>query len=130
MIEPISPKAKHSTNVLISSLGESPAVVTETVDALEREEHIRIHYVVTIGTNAYEVRESQRVLQEEFDQFDGGRVGYYPVQIVARDWLTRLPPSRLAWHRASSAASIREAGVMPCWGIAVATPALMVTWSV
>ena len=38
-------------NVLISSLGESPAVVTETVDALEREERIKFERVVTIGTN-------------------------------------------------------------------------------
>jgi CRISPR-associated protein Csx14 len=72
-------------NVLISSLGESPAVVTETVDALEREEGIRIDRVVTIGTSEWSVDLSQEALREEFARFDGGRITYLPMQIEARD---------------------------------------------
>lgn len=75
-------------NILISSLGESPAVVTETVDVLEREERIKIQRVVTIGTSQHEVQESQRVLHEEFNRFDGGRIAYIPCGIESQDLLT------------------------------------------
>lgn len=75
-------------NVLISSLGESPAVVTETVDALEREERIQIHQVVTVGTSEWSVRLSQDVLQDEFHQFDNGRIVCIPCQINAADLLS------------------------------------------
>lgn len=75
-------------NVLISSLGQSPAVVTETVDALEREEHIQIEQVITIGTSEWEVELSQEALREEFTQFYGGRIHYIPDQIEAKDLLT------------------------------------------
>ncbi|HXH13088.1 MAG TPA: CRISPR-associated ring nuclease [Alphaproteobacteria bacterium] len=74
-------------NVLISSLGESPAVITETVDAVEREEHIRIDRVVTIGTREWSVELSQEALQEEFMCFEGGRITYLPLQIEGRDLL-------------------------------------------
>jgi len=72
-------------NVLISSLGETPAVVTETVDALEQEEHVQIKQVVTIGTNGYWVDRSREVLREEFREFEGARIGYIPDQIEAQD---------------------------------------------
>lgn len=74
-------------NVLLSSLGESPAVVTETVDALEREEHIRIDRVVTIRTSEWSVELSQEALQEEFMCFEGGRITYLPMQVKAADLL-------------------------------------------
>jgi CRISPR-associated protein Csx14 len=75
-------------NILISSLGESPAVVTETVDAIEREERIKIQQVITVGTSEWSVQLSQEALQEEFRQFDGGRVNYIGIQIAAHDLLT------------------------------------------
>lgn len=79
-------------NVLISSLGESPAVVTETVDAVEREEHIKIDQVVTIGTTKWEVELSQDVLREEFNRFDGGRIAYISDQIAGEDLLSEVSP--------------------------------------
>lgn len=75
-------------NVLISSLGESPAVVTETVDALEREERIKINQVITVGTNEWSVQLSQEVLKEEFHRFDGGRIHYIPDGISGQELLT------------------------------------------
>jgi hypothetical protein len=55
-------------NVLISSLGESPAVVTETVDALCREEGKEIDLVITVGTSERTVDLSQQALREEFQR--------------------------------------------------------------
>ena len=75
-------------NILISSLGESPATVTETVDAIEREERNQIHQVITIGTSEWLVQLSQDVLYEEFAQFDGGRITYIPDGIESQDLLT------------------------------------------
>ncbi len=75
-------------NILISSLGESPAVVTETVDALEREERMKIQQVVTVGTSEWSVQLSQDALKAEFAQFDGGRIVYIPAWIEAQDLLT------------------------------------------
>jgi CRISPR-associated Csx14 family protein len=75
-------------NILISSLGESPAVVTETVDAIEREERINIQRVITVGTSEWSVELSQEALREEFLQFDGGRIAYIPQVIEAKDLLT------------------------------------------
>ncbi len=75
-------------NVLISSLGESPAVVTETVDALEREEKIEIDQVITIGTSEWSVDLSQDVLRQEFKCFQGAQIAYIPNQISAKDLLS------------------------------------------
>jgi CRISPR-associated Csx14 family protein len=75
-------------NVLISSLGESPAVVTETVDALECDERLKIDCVVAIGTSEWSVELSQDALREEFLQFDGGRITYIGIQTAARDLLS------------------------------------------
>lgn len=72
-------------NVLLSSLGETPAVVTETMDALEREERIKIDLVITVGTSEWTVQLSQVALQEEF-----GRLGisYIPDQVTPQELLT------------------------------------------
>jgi CRISPR-associated Csx14 family protein len=75
-------------NILISSLGESPAVVTETVDAIEREERIKIQQVITVGTSEWSVQLSQEALREEFHQFEEGRITYIPDGIQAQDLLT------------------------------------------
>lgn len=72
-------------NVLISSLGESPAVVTETVDALKREENIEIHCVITVSTNEWTVQLSQDVLMEEFNRLG---IRYYPYQMDSKELLT------------------------------------------
>jgi len=89
-------------NVLVSSLGESPAVVTETVDALEREEGVKIDYVVTVGTSASKVGEASRILWKEFAGFEGGRVTYIHDQIEAEDLLTEEDHleylSKIAFH--------------------------------
>jgi hypothetical protein len=71
-------------NVLISSLGESPAVVTETVDALERGERIQIDQVVTIGTSDWAVELSKEALQEEFRHFDHGRIPIFLFKLTHR----------------------------------------------
>ena len=75
-------------NVLISSLGESPAVVTETVDALEREERIQIDQVVTIGTSDWAVDLSRQALEEEFARSEGRRVHYFPDRVEVQELLT------------------------------------------
>lgn len=75
-------------NVLISSLGESPAVVTETVDVLEREEGVRIDLVVTVGTSEWSVDLSQQALQEEFAHSEGRRIDYIPDRIEAQELLS------------------------------------------
>jgi CRISPR-associated Csx14 family protein len=75
-------------NVLISSLGESPAVVTETVDALEREERVQIDQVVTIGTSDWAVDLSRQALEEEFARSEGRRVHYVPDRVEAQELLT------------------------------------------
>jgi CRISPR-associated protein Csx14 len=74
----------HQT-VLISSLGESPAVVTEAIDKLEQEERIKFTQVVTLGTNEYEVRRSANVLYEHIPAYYGSRVTYYHEAISAND---------------------------------------------
>lgn len=65
-------------SILISSLGESPAVVTETIDALRREEGIELDEVITIGTRDVDSRQSsdflERVLREDYH----GRIHYIP----------------------------------------------------
>jgi CRISPR-associated protein Csx14 len=71
--------------VLISSLGESPAVVTEAVDKLEQEENIQFNQVVTLGTSKYEVRQSAEVLSEHIPAHYGGRITYIPNYIEATD---------------------------------------------
>jgi len=70
--------------VLISSLGESPAVVTETVDALERE-GVEIGLVVTIGTSDWKVELSEDVLSNEFKNYYGEQISYYPYRTKAQD---------------------------------------------
>jgi CRISPR-associated Csx14 family protein len=72
-------------NVLISSLGESPAVITETVDALEREERIHIDQVITIGTSEWTVWLSQDVLREEFAHL---RITYMNDGVKAQELIT------------------------------------------
>lgn len=74
--------------VLISSLGESPAVVTEAIDKLEQEEDIRFTQVITLGTNEYEVRQGVDILSEHIPIHYNRRIIYYHDAIEATDVLT------------------------------------------
>lgn len=74
-----------SHHILISSLGESPAVVTETIDALERVERIKLDEVVTLGTNEWEVRQGAELLREHIHDYYRGLVCYYHMQIGPSD---------------------------------------------
>lgn len=78
------------TNVLIASLGDSPAVVTETIDALEREERIQFDTVVTIGTNDFDVRRAGEMLTTELGEYYGGRIIYIPDQLDVQELLTEV----------------------------------------
>lgn len=71
--------------VLISSLGESPAVVTEAIDKLEQEEKISFTQVVTLGTHKYEVRQSAEILSEHIPAHYSKRIAYVPAYIQATD---------------------------------------------
>jgi CRISPR-associated protein Csx14 len=64
--------------VLISSLGDSPAVVIETIDALDREEKIRLDVVVTICTNDVDSKRSSEYLTDVIYNDYNGRVEYIP----------------------------------------------------
>ena len=96
--------------ILISSLGESPAVVTEAIDKLELEEHIQFAQVVTLGTSQMAVRQGAEILSEHIPAHYGKRISYIPDFIDATDvltetdnldyltsvalWLRTYPPSR------------------------------------
>lgn len=62
-------------NVLISSLGESPAVVTEAIDKLG-EKNIQFDYVITLGTRSDKVRQSADLLNEHLPRHYGSRPAY------------------------------------------------------
>jgi len=72
-------------NILISSIGETPAVVTETVDALKREEGITIDRVITIGTSEWSVELSQEALHEEFQRLG---ITYIPDGVEVQELLS------------------------------------------
>jgi len=74
--------------VLISSLGESPAVVTEAIDKLEQEEHIQFTQVVTLGTNQSDVRDGADILSEHIPAHYNRRIVYLHHAIEATDVLT------------------------------------------
>lgn len=74
--------------ILISSLGESPAVVTEAIDKLEHEEGIQFTQVITLGTNQNDVRKGAEILSEHIPDHYGGRITYIPQFIEATDVLT------------------------------------------
>ncbi len=74
--------------ILISSLGESPAVVTEAIDKLEREEGIRFTQVITLGTSECEVRQGVDILSEHIPIHYNRRIAYSHDAIEATDVLT------------------------------------------
>lgn len=63
-------------SVLISSLGESPAVVTETLDALQREEGVALDVVVTIQTQDVDSQQSSEFLEKILREDYGGKIVY------------------------------------------------------
>jgi CRISPR-associated Csx14 family protein len=75
-------------NVLIASLGDSPGVITETIDALEREEGIELTQVITIGTTDVDVRSSAEMLGRELAEYYRARIGYVPDYIDVTELLT------------------------------------------
>ena len=72
-------------NVLLSSLGLSPAVVTETIDALQNTS-IRIDTVVLLTTADERIIKTYiPLLQEDFDDTYGGRIKLIPAPITNND---------------------------------------------
>ncbi len=55
--------------VLISSLGESPGVITGVIDTLEAEEEIRIDEVVTISTESDDTKKVIKIFEEEVKDY-------------------------------------------------------------
>lgn len=74
--------------ILISSLGESPAVVTEAIDKLEHEERIQFTQVITLGTSQSDVRLGTEILSEHIPAHYRGRIAYLHQAIEATDVLT------------------------------------------
>jgi CRISPR-associated protein Csx14 len=74
--------------ILISSLGDSPAVVTEAIDKLEQVESIQFNQVITLGTNQYEVRQGEDLLSEHIHVYYSGRITYIPQHVESSDILT------------------------------------------
>lgn len=74
--------------ILISSLGESPAVVTEAIDKLEHEERIQFTQVITLGTSQSDVRLGAEILSEHIPAHYQGRIAYLHQAIEATDVLT------------------------------------------
>jgi CRISPR-associated protein Csx14 len=74
--------------VLISSLGESPAVVTEAIDKLEQEERLQFTQVITLGTSQSDVRQGVEILSEHIPTHYNGRIVYLHHAIEATDVLT------------------------------------------
>lgn len=70
-------------HILVASLGESPAVVTETIDAIERSENIEISEVVTVGTSDYNVNRGQELLAEHVYEHYSRRIKYLPLQVYS-----------------------------------------------
>lgn len=71
--------------VLISSLGESPAVVTEAIDKIEQEERVQISQVITLGTGGYEVRRGAEMLYDHIPAYYNYRIAYSHDSIEASD---------------------------------------------
>ncbi len=74
--------------ILISSLGESPAVVTEAIDKIQQEENVQFTMVVTLATSQDVVRQGVEILTEHIRAYYGGSTGYVPDFIEATDVLT------------------------------------------
>jgi len=74
--------------ILISSLGESPAVVTEAIDKLEQEERIQFTQAITLGTSQSDVRQGVEILSEHIQAHYNRRIAYLHHAIEATDVLT------------------------------------------
>ncbi|MDW8241519.1 MAG: CRISPR-associated ring nuclease, partial [Acidobacteriota bacterium] len=75
--------------ILISSLGESPAVVTEAIDKLEHEEGIQFTQVITLGTNENDVRIGAKILSEHIPtHYNKRNIVYLHQAIEATDVLS------------------------------------------
>jgi CRISPR-associated protein Csx14 len=72
--------------VLISSLGDSPAVVTEAIDKIQAEEGIQLDTVITVRTSHYESKMAEEdVLAEHLLQYYNGRILHVPLCISSYD---------------------------------------------
>ncbi len=74
--------------ILISSLGESPAVVTEAIDKLEMEERIQFTQVITLGTKQSIVHQGEEILSKHIPVRYGDRITYIPDSVESLDVLT------------------------------------------
>ncbi len=74
--------------ILISSLGESPAVVTEAIDKLELEEKIQFTQVITLGTKQNVVRQGEEILRKHIPVRYADRITYIPDSVDSLDVLT------------------------------------------
>lgn len=71
--------------ILVASLGEAPAVVTETINKIEEEERIQFDEVITISTSGSATRESIDMLCKEIAEHYTKRITYIPDYIKALD---------------------------------------------
>jgi CRISPR-associated protein Csx14 len=63
--------------ILIATLGETPQVVTEAIDALKEIKGIEINEVVTVSTKGWKVDIAQELLREDIDRNYGNKIVYY-----------------------------------------------------
>jgi CRISPR-associated protein Csx14 len=89
-----SPKTKPTKiqarkKVLLSSLGASPAIVTEAIDKVEEEERIEFDIVVTIRTGHGESRRGEQdILRKHILSHYKGRILYIPLSVRAENIYT------------------------------------------
>jgi CRISPR-associated protein Csx14 len=69
--------------VLLATLGESPAVVTEAIDRL-REDGVNVDYVVLLTTKDTYARDTADLLSKHLRDYYGGAVAVYDVRILDR----------------------------------------------
>jgi len=98
------------SNVLFSSLGRSPGVVTGTVDALVRAGY-SVSEVVTFSTADLVVQDgSVKLLRYEFDTYYEGKIAYADYGVAVEDLLTPADNLVFANLVASYLVSYRKQG--------------------
>jgi len=77
-------------NILISSLGYTPGVVTGTIDALKAFDDVDIHQVLTISTRDSQILNLavEEVLIPEFNTYYSGKIKYDNDSIDVNDLVT------------------------------------------
>lgn len=69
-------------NCLLATLGESPAVVTEAIDFLEKEKKIQINSLIILTTEDTDAEEALNILAKHIPQYYGGRIVLERVEYV------------------------------------------------